>query len=81
MSMSYVTMWGLLFLMVFGAVVGGLVHGDILAPYHDAYPSDPAKRAALDRCARTIPTFSRFEAADRDRCYGLAAHVAVDEVW
>ncbi len=81
MSMSYATMWALLFLMAFGAVAGGLVKGDILAPYHNAYPSDPAKRAALDRCARMMPDFSRFETADRDRCYTVVAHPATNDVW
>lgn len=81
MSMSYATMWALLFLLAFGAVIGGIIHGDILAPYHDAYPSDPAKRAALDRCARMMPGFSRFAAADRDRCYTVVPHLSAAEVW
>ena len=74
-------MWALLFLLALGAVIGGIFRGDILAPYHDAYPSDPAKRAALDRCARMMPEFSRFAAADRDRCYTVVSHLSAAEIW
>jgi len=81
MQMSYVTMWALLFLLALGALGGGLIRGDILAPLHDAYPADPAKRAALDRCVRLMPQFSRFSASDRDRCYVAIANVATGNVW
>jgi len=39
------------------------------AVYREAYPSEPAKRAALAACARSDPGFDRLFAADRAKCY------------
>jgi hypothetical protein len=69
MSMSYVTMWGMLFLLMLGALGGGIIHGDIFGDLRDAYPSDPARREALNRCQGMMPEFSRFSGEDRETCY------------
>jgi hypothetical protein len=37
--------------------------------YHEAYPAEQAKRAALAVCARTEPGFNRLFAEERARCY------------
>ncbi|MNC95509.1 hypothetical protein D3C83_126520 [compost metagenome] len=36
---------------------------------HEAYPSEPEKRQALELCSRESPTFVRFVAAARAACY------------
>jgi hypothetical protein len=36
---------------------------------HDAYPSDPFKSEALQKCTASDPGFVRFFPGDRDRCY------------
>jgi hypothetical protein len=69
MPMNYVTMWGMLILMAFGAVGGALWHGNLLGSIRDAYPSDPARRYALQHCGEMDAGFSRFSAADRETCY------------
>jgi hypothetical protein len=51
-----------------------LVAGTALLPLllrldRAAYPSDPEKRAALDLCSSTDPTFIRFFAGERAACY------------
>lgn len=82
MPMNYVTMWGMLILMAFGAVGGALIHGDVLGSIRAAYPSDPVQRYALHRCGEMDSGFSRFSAGDRDACYHAvmpaAAHVSSD---
>lgn len=35
----------------------------------EAYPTAPEQRQAIDLCSRTDPTFVRFLAGDRARCY------------
>jgi len=62
MPMNYVTMWGMLILMAFGAVGGALIHGDLLGSIRGAYPSDPLQRHALQRCGEMDSGFSRFSA-------------------
>jgi hypothetical protein len=80
MPMNYFTMWGMLILMAFGAVGGALWHGNLLGSIRDAYPSDPARRYALQRCGAMDTGFSRFSAGDRETCYRAAlptaAHVS-----
>jgi hypothetical protein len=68
MSYSSFTMWGMLSLMVVGAVVGGLFHGDLIQNFRDAYPSDIAKQDALRRCAMMDAAFSKYSPSDRDNC-------------
>jgi hypothetical protein len=69
MPASYVTMWGLLILMVLGAASGVMLHGDFFESIREAYPSDEAKRDALHRCGEMDEEFSRFSKLDRDNCY------------
>jgi hypothetical protein len=69
MPMNYLTMWGMLILMAFGAIGGALIHGNVLGSIRDAYPSDPAQRYALHHCGEMDAEFSRFSAGDRDACY------------
>jgi hypothetical protein len=69
MQSSYFTMWGLLILMVLGAFGGSIYHGDLIASFRDAYPSDPARQDALRRCGAQDASFSKFSAHDRDVCY------------
>jgi hypothetical protein len=37
--------------------------------YHAAYPTDPAKEAAIQSCAARNPAFNRMDADDRQQCY------------
>jgi hypothetical protein len=69
MPASQFTMWGMLTLMIFGAVIGGVIHGDLFSSLRDAYPSDPAKQEALHHCGQMDGAFSRFSEQDRARCY------------
>jgi hypothetical protein len=69
MPMNYVTMWGMLILMAFGALGGALFHGNLLGSFREVYPSDPAQRHALQRCGEMDAGFSRFSAGDREACY------------
>ncbi len=51
--------------------VGFLVfehHDKMLDLYHAAYPTDPVKAAALDRCAENM-NFNRLDSGDRASCY------------
>ncbi|HML10320.1 MAG TPA: hypothetical protein VK432_05625 [Stellaceae bacterium] len=57
-------------LIVIGA--GGyaaLNPGVVNAFYHDVYPSDPAKREALEMCFRDNHNFNRLDWGERDACY------------
>jgi hypothetical protein len=48
----------------------GYEHRDKIADqYNAAYPADPAKRAAIERCIAENPNFIRLDADDRQRCY------------
>ena len=69
MPQSYFTMWGMLILMVLGAVAGPLIHGNVIGAIRAAYPADEAKRDALHRCGAMDSQFSRFSEHDRDVCY------------
>jgi hypothetical protein len=42
-----------------------------------AYPSEPEKRMALDRCSRSEPTFVRFLPSERTKCYERIANLTV----
>jgi len=56
--------------MMFSIAVIGFTNRDkILDVYHSAYPTDPAKTAALERCAARDPAFNRLDPDDRERCY------------
>jgi hypothetical protein len=37
--------------------------------YNAAYPSNPAKEAAIQHCLATNPSFNRMDADDRQQCY------------
>jgi hypothetical protein len=43
--------------------------GVVKAFYEDLYPSDPAKRQALDLCFMQDHKFNRLDAGERDACY------------
>jgi len=58
----------LIFLAVI-AFVGGVSAGPLAGLYEDVYPSDAAKREALDMCFMQDHKFNRLEAAERDACY------------
>jgi hypothetical protein len=48
----------------------GVTHTDkVVDLYRAAYPSDPQKSLALDRCAERNPNFNRLDSADRAYCY------------
>lgn len=47
----------------------------IIDVYNSAYPSDPAKSAALARCAARNQGFNRLDPDDRERCYRAAETV------
>jgi hypothetical protein len=69
MPASYFTMWGLLFLLALGAAGDIAVHGGVGGSLRAAYPSDLAKRDALNRCGDMDAEFSRFSGRDRENCY------------
>jgi hypothetical protein len=43
--------------------------GVVKAFYHGIYPSDPAKREALDMCFMENHKFNRLDPDERDACY------------
>lgn len=43
--------------------------GAVKAFYQDIYPSDPAKRQALDLCFTENHKFNRLDAGEREACY------------
>jgi hypothetical protein len=57
----------------------GFEHRDaIVDQYRAAYPADPAKREALEQCARIDANFNRLDMIDRDNCYAaIAPKVAI----
>lgn len=61
--------------MMFGLVVVGAAAFAVMNPgvvkafYQGIYPSDPAKREALDMCFRENHKFNRLDADERDGCY------------
>lgn len=46
-------------------------HSKIMDEYRAAYPADPAKRAAIERCALSS-SFSRLDPDEREACYAGA---------
>lgn len=55
------------------ALAGGAGPAAVWGFYQRIYPSDPAKRQALDDCIATEPNFNRLDAAARVACYQGAA--------
>ncbi|HEV2187168.1 MAG TPA: hypothetical protein VGR70_08160 [Stellaceae bacterium] len=51
------------------AFIGFEHRGEIVDQYRAAYPSDPAKREALEQCAHIDQSFNRLDMIDRDKCY------------
>lgn len=51
------------------AFIGFEHRGEIMDQYRAAYPSDPAKREALEQCAHIDRNFNRLDMIDRDKCY------------
>jgi hypothetical protein len=65
--------WSRRFLFAAVIVAGGSVSpefaGAIRGLYLDAYPSDPAKRQALELCFLQDHRFNRLDADEREACY------------
>ena len=78
MSVSHVTMWGLLALMALGAGLELMPSGGLTRSLRAAYPSELVKREALHRCGQMDGSFSRFSAADRESCYRAILPAAPD---
>jgi hypothetical protein len=58
-------------LVVVAAGVLVAVHPDaVKAFYEGIYPSDPAKREALELCFIQDQRFNRLDSAEREACYG-----------
>jgi hypothetical protein len=56
--------------VVIGAGGFAAIHPDaVKAFYENIYPSDPAKRQALDMCFTEDHKFNRLDATERDACY------------
>lgn len=54
------------------AGIGGfaVLHPEVVrAYYQDIYPSDPAKRQALDLCFMQDHKFNRLDSGEREACY------------
>ena len=69
-------------LVLVGVAAGGfaVMHPEaVKAFYQDIYPSDPAKRQALDLCFMQDHKFNRLDAAERETCYRRAL-VPIGEV-
>jgi hypothetical protein len=47
----------------------GLQPNSVIEFYNQVYPSDPAKRQALDLCILEDPNFNRLSAVARTSCY------------
>ena len=57
-------------LIVFGAVGFAVMNpGMVKAFYEGIYPSDPAKRQALELCFTQDHKFNRLESGEREACY------------
>src|SRR5215469_4718969 len=62
-------------LVVIGAgVFAAMNPGVVKAFYEDIYPSDPAKRQALELCFMQDHKFNRLDSGERDRCYRQMLH-------
>jgi hypothetical protein len=56
--------------LVFSVACLAYVHRDkIIDQYTAAYPSDPAKAAAMQQCIEHNKNFNRLDADDRQACY------------
>jgi hypothetical protein len=56
--------------LVFSVACLAYVHRDkIIDQYAAAYPSDPAKEAAMRQCVARDKNFNRLDADDRQACY------------
>jgi hypothetical protein len=56
--------------LVFSVACLAYVHRDkIIDQYTAAYPSDPAKEAAMQQCIEHNKNFNRLDADDRQACY------------
>jgi hypothetical protein len=56
--------------LVFSVACLAYLHRDkILDQYNAAYPSDPAKQAAIQQCIERNKYFNRLDADDRQACY------------
>ncbi|HWB51594.1 MAG TPA: hypothetical protein VG651_20970 [Stellaceae bacterium] len=56
--------------LVFSVACLAYVHRDkIIDQYNAAYPSDPAKAAAIDACIAHNKNFNRLDSDDRQACY------------
>ena len=55
--------------VVVAATLVTLYGRQAIALVRDAYPSDPARAEALNRCAAGDPHFIRFSERERDGCY------------
>jgi len=60
-------------LLLSAAYIGFEHRGEIMDQYRAAYPSDPLKREALERCASIDQNFNRLDMIDRDQCYKAMA--------
>ena len=70
MALGRIVRRSVMVLVVVGA--GGFAAmnpGVVKAFYEDLYPSDPAKRQALDLCFMQDHKFNRLDAGERDGCY------------
>src|SRR5215469_17880581 len=57
-------------LVVIGAgVFAAMNPGVVKAFYEDIYPSDPAKRQALELCFMQDHKFNRLDSGEREACY------------
>jgi hypothetical protein len=57
-------------IVILGLMAAGVAAGSLLFRWdRAAYPSEPAKREALELCGQADPTFVRFFANEREACY------------
>ena len=61
--------WAVLAAIVAGGGFVALNPGVVKAFYQDIYPSDPAKRQALELCFLQDHKFNRLDPGARDNCY------------
>jgi len=58
------------------AGIAGVRPAAMGAFYQEIYPSDPAKRQALDECIALDPRFNRLDSNERAACYRRGAAAA-----
>jgi hypothetical protein len=61
--------WAAMAAIVAGGGFVALNPGVVRAFYQDIYPSDPAKRQALELCFLQDHKFNRLDPSERDNCY------------